>query len=96
MKDTASFLCADFCISFWDCLRSCLLSVLLAVVQLSVRLPLCQIGSEENDCDVCYWCDDVGQTVNILQTVTKDIQYNDMMLSVMIYELYSLWDDIVL
>ena len=62
----------------------------------SVGLPLCRIGSEENGCGVCYWCDDVGQTVNIVQTVTKDIQYNDMMLSVMIYELYSLWDDIVL
>ena len=66
------------------------------MVQLSVRLPLCRIGSEENDCDVCYWCDDVGQTVDIVQTVTKDIQYNNMMLSVMIYELYSPWDDVIL
>ena len=49
-------------------------------------LPLCRIGSEENDCDVCYWCDDVGQTVNMAQTVTRKILYCNMMLSVMICE----------
>lgn len=63
-----------------------LLSVLFGYGSVVCWLPLCRIGSEENDCDVCYWCDDVGQTVNIVQTVTRDIQYNDMVLSMMIYE----------
>lgn len=49
-----------------------------------------RIGSEENDCDVCYWCDDVGQTVDMVQTITKNIQYNDMVLSVMIYTVYGM------
>lgn len=35
------------------------------------------------------WCDDMVYTVDIMQTITKDIQYNDMVLSVMIHELYS-------
>ena len=42
------------------------------------------------------WCDDMVYTVDIMQTVTRDIQYNDMVLSVMIYELYSPWDDVIL
>lgn len=32
----------------------------------------------------------------MIQTLTRDIQYNDMVLSVMIYELYSPWDDVIL
>lgn len=35
------------------------------------------------------WRDDMVYTVDIMQTVTRDIQYNDMVLSVMIHELYS-------
>ena len=57
-----------------------------AMASASGLLCFRRVGSEENGCGVCYWCDDVGQTVNIVQTVTRKILYCNMMLSVMICE----------
>ena len=34
-------------------------------------------------------CCDMGCTVNLVQIITRDILYNDMVLSMMIHELYS-------
>lgn len=91
LKHTASFFALWFPVLASCCVGLLWLPLLFAVVRFwSVILAL--FGPEENNCGICCECGVVlwyVYTVDIMQTITRAIQYNDMVLSVMIHELYS-------